>query len=235
MGTKYSPAVSLKMMLDKMQAYSNNGPGQQAILADMTRLANSVSDVATIAESADADSTPEQRQARTLRAASKLSDVLPTVQARLETLKTETVAGFDRAFTEHSGLTTGTTAAEIRAHLKALRDPGERSVFVQELVKNNDDAGLGAVIFAQPFLSGLDATTHSRLKSQIEEARLPELKQNREVFNELAGNLEVAIHEAGKAARELGNPGKLAGIEERATKAREAEERLSKGTMPGGL
>ena len=235
MGTKYSPAVSLKMMLDKMQAYSNNGPGQQAILADMTRLANSVSDVAVLAETADPDATPEQRQARTLRAASKLSDVLPTVQARLETLKTETAAGFDRAFTEHSGLTTTPTASEIRAHLKGLRDPGERSVFVQELVKNNDDAGLGAVIFAQPFLSGLDSTTHSRLKSQIEEARLPELKANREVFDELSSNLETALHEAGKAARELGSPHKLADIERRAQVAREAEARLAEGTRPGGL
>jgi len=223
------------MMLKKMQEYSNSGPGQQQVLADMGRLAGSVEAVATIAENPDADSSPEQRQARILRAAAKLSDALPGVEARLAKLRSETEAGFEAAFVQNSGLTTPQTASEIRAHLKALKDPADRSVFLQELVKNADDAGLGSVLFAPPYLSGLDNVTHSRLKEQIEIQRLPDLHKNREVFAELSGNLQTALHEAGRAAHELGNPSKLDSIERRAKAATEAEARLAQGTLPGGV
>lgn len=235
-GTKNIHAVSLQMMLDKMTQYTGGSPhpGPQAILADMRRLTDSVNSLAVLAESTDPDLSVEQRQTRSMRAAAKLGAVLPTVQERLDALVASTEKGFSAAFGEHSGLVTTERAQEIRSHIKALKDPGERALFVQDLFKCGDNESLGAVVFSPAYLSGLDQTTHSRLKSQIEQARLPELVRNREIFTELNGSLRVAISVAEAAVKDFGNPRKLIDIEERAVQAKAAEKRLAESTLPSG-
>lgn len=236
MKTKNTHAVSLKMMLDKMTEHAGDAPhpGAAAVLQDMRRLTDSVSSLAVIAEDANPDMTAEQRQARAIRAAAKLGTALPTVQERLDALESTTAKGFEAAFGEHSGLVQTERAQEIRAHIKALKDGGERSVFVQELLKANDNESLGAVVFSPAYLTGLDAVTHSRLRSQIEEQRLPELAKNRDVFSELSGNLRVALDTASKAVSDFSNPRLLADIEQRAAQAAAAEKRLAESTGPGG-
>lgn len=236
--TKNLYAVSLEMMLVRMiqQAGPSPHPGTSAILADMRRLVDSVTSLATIAENPDAEASQEARQAKVIRSASRLVAALPTVAERLVALVASTEAGFTAAFAQHSGLVTTERASEIRAHLKGLRDAGERALFVQERLKANDNESLGAVVFSPPYLSGLDAVTHNRLREQIEKERLPELAKNREVFSELSGNLRVALNAASKAVAEFSNPRLLADMEQRAAQAKAAEERLAASTLPvGGL
>lgn len=223
----HTGAVALQMMFDRMARSANGGPGQSEVIADMKRLTDSVNSLAVLASNTDTDLSQEARQTRAIRAASKLGGMLPSVTERLDKLTTTTQEGFERAFAEYSGLITTERGAEIRAHLKSIKDPGERAIFTQKLLEAGDNESLGAVIFSPVFLSGLDAITHSRLRSQIEEQRLPELAKNREVFAELAGNLRVAISTAEAAVKDFSNPRKLAEIEEGAQRARQAEERLN--------
>lgn len=225
-------ATSLAMMLENMTKHSNSGPGQTQILSDMTRLTDSVNALAVLATDSNPEISREQREARTMKAADKLGGVLPTVTERLESLKKATEEGFEQAFIEHSGLVQTGRAAEIRGHLKSL-PLNDRPSFIQALFKDNDNESLGAVIFAQPYLSGIDGLSHTRLKEQIEKTRLPELSVNREMFTELASNLAVAIHAAGEAVKDFGNSRKLADMQERARMAQEAQERLNKATLPG--
>lgn len=225
-------STSLAMMLENMTKHSNGGPGQSEILSDMRRLTDSVSSLAILATDTNPEISREQREARTMKAADRLGGVLPTVTERLENLKKATEEGFEQAFIEHSGLVQTARASEIRAHLKSIPQI-DRPSFIQTLFKDNDNESLGAVIFAMPYLSGLDATSHARLKQQIEKTRLPELSENKEKFTELYGNLRVAITVAGEAVRDFSNPRKLQDIEERARMAQEAQERLDKATLPG--
>lgn len=231
--TKNLNAITLSMMLDRMTKYSTNGPGQAQILGDMKRLTEGVDALVALAESTD-DVTSEQRLARTTKAASKLGASLPAFTERLDKLDTETQQGFELAFAQNSGLVQTARAAEIRAHVKTLADLGNRVLFLQGFLaaKVFDGESLGAVVFAPAYLSGLDAEMHTRLKSQIEQTRLPEIPQNREVFSELSGNLRVALTVAEKAVRELQNPRLLAGIEQGALAAKAAEDRLNAATAP---
>lgn len=226
-------ATSLAMMLENMTKHSNNnGPGQPQIMSDMKRLSDSVNALAILATDTDPEQTREQREARTMKAADKLGAILPTITERLEALKTATEAGFEQAFIQNSGLVQTDRASEIRAHLKSI-PLNDRPSFIQALLTDNDNESLGAVIFAQPYLSGLDSLSHSRLKEQIEQTRLPELSVNREMFTELTGNLRVAIHTAAEAVKDFSNPRKLQDMEERSRMAQEAQERLDKATLPG--
>ena len=237
MKTKNLHAATLKVMLDKMTSHAGAAPhpGVAAILADMSRLSDSVGALATIAENFDPELSQEARQARTMRAASKLGGALPAVTGRLSKLEATTRQGFDLAFAQNSGLVQTERAAEIRSHLKSLPDPGKRALFLQELLKTGDNESLGAVIFAPAYLSGLDSVTHSRFREQIEEQRLPELTKNREVFNELAGNLKTAVGAADNAVHIFSDPRKLADIEMRSKQAAEAENRLNSSIAgPGG-
>lgn len=224
-------AASLEIMLHRMEGFATGGPGQGQILGDMRRMSEAVGALAALAESTD-DLTSEQRLTRTTKAASKLGASLPAFSERLDKLDAETQQGFELAFAQNSGLIQTERAAEIRAHVKNLKDPGERANFLQTLLKTGDNESMAAVVFAPAFLSGLDAITHSRFRTQIEETRLPELTQNREVFLELSGNLKVALQVADKAAREFSNPRLLAEMEQRALAAKEAEARLNASTAP---
>lgn len=225
-------STSLHMMLSAMEKYTNGGPSQPQVMADMRRLTDAVTSVAQLATDTDPEITPEQREARTMKAASKLGAILPTVTERLETLKVATEEAFEQAFIQNSGLVQSERASEIRGHIKNLA-VNDRPSFIQTLLTNNDNESLGAIIFAQPYLSGIDGLSHTRLKEQIEKTRLPELSVNREMFTELESNLKVAINVAGEAVRDFSNPRKLQDIEERARMAQEAQERLDKATMPG--
>lgn len=225
-------ATSLAMMLENMSKHSNGGPGQPEIMSDMKRLSDSVNALAVLATDTNPEISREQREARTMKAADKLGGVLPTVRERLETLKAATETAFELAFVQNSGLVQSERASEIRGHLKSIPQI-DRPSFIQGLLTANDNESLGAVIFAQPYLSGIDGLSHTRLKEQIEKTRLPELSVNREMFTELASNLAVAIHTAGEAVKDFGNSRKLADMQERARMAQEAQERLDKATLPG--
>lgn len=222
-------AASLEMMLSRMEKYATGGPGQGAILADMRKLTDGVGALAVLAESTD-DLTSEQRLTRTTKAASKFQVYLPGFLERLDRLGVEIPQGFELAFAQNSGLFQTERAGEIRAHVKNLKDIGERSAFLQTLLKTGDNESMAAVVFAPAFLSGLDVTTHSRFRTQIEETRLPELSKNREVFAGLSGNLRTALTVAEKAIREFSNPRLLAEMEQRALAAKEAEARLNAST-----
>lgn len=229
--TKNLNAISLEIMLHRMEGFATGGPGQGQILGDMRRMAEAVGALAALAESTD-DLTSEQRLTRTTKAAAKLVTSLPAFSERLDKLDAETQQAFELAFAQNSGLIQTERAAEIRAHVKNLKDIGERSNFLQTLLKTGDNESMAAVVFAPAFLSGLDAITHSRFRTQIEETRLPELTQNREVFAELSGNLRTALTVAEKAIREFSNPRLLAEMEQRALAAKEAEARLNASTAP---
>lgn len=225
-------AISLGMMLEKMSEYSNSGPGQLEIMADMRRLTDSVSGLAVLATDTSPETTCEQRDAATIKAASKLGGILPTVSKKLEDLKITTEAGFEQAFIQNSGLIQTGRAAEIRAHLKSL-PMNDRPGFIQGLLADNDNESLGALIFAPPYLSGLDGLSHSRLKLQIEETRLPQLTVNREKFEELYENLRVAIYTTGQAVRDCSNSRKLADMADQAVRVAEAQAKLNSATLPG--
>lgn len=222
-------AISLELMLHRMEGFAMGGPGQGQILDDMRKITSGIGALAALAESTD-DLTSEQRLARTTKAAFKLGASLPAFSERLDRLGVEIPQGFELAFAQNSGLIQTERAGEIRAHVKNLKDIGERSAFLQTLLKTGDNESMGAVIFAPAYLSGLDVITHSRFRTQIEEIRLPELTQNREIFAELSGNLRTALTVADKAIREFSNPRLLAEMEQRALAAKEAEARLNAST-----
>jgi hypothetical protein len=56
-------------------------------------------------------------------------------------------------------------AREVRNHVKGLSDKA-RITFVVRAIESNDKATLGAVLHAQPFLSGLDKTAHGTLRER---------------------------------------------------------------------
>lgn len=224
-------ANALSTMFERMSKYSNGGPGQPQIMADMKRLTTSVNALAVLATDTNPEITREQREAHTMTAASKLGAILPSVAERLKTLKTATAEGFELAFVQNSGLITTARAQEIRAHLKGL-SLSDRIPFISQLLTNNDNETLGAIIMAPPYLSGFEAESHGKLKEQILATRLPALAENKEKFEELAGNLGVAIATATVAVKDFGNARKLADMAFQATKIAEAQERLNKATLP---
>ncbi len=57
-------------------------------------------------------------------------------------------------------------AAEVRAHIKAMKKPDERMKFVAQAVDAEDVATVAAVLHAQPFLSGFDPATHATLRAR---------------------------------------------------------------------
>ncbi|ALC13686.1 hypothetical protein [Sphingopyxis sp. 113P3] len=57
-------------------------------------------------------------------------------------------------------------AAEVRAHIKAMKKPEQRMQFVAQAVDGGDVATVAAVIHAQPFLSGLTPETHATLRAR---------------------------------------------------------------------
>lgn len=235
METKFTHNVqanALLSMLDRMEKYTNGGPGQPQIMADMKRLTDSVNALAVLATDTNPEITREQREAYTMKAASKLGAILPTVAERLETLKTATEEGFELAFVQNSGLVLTDRASEIRAHIKTL-SLSERIPFISQVMINADNETLGAAILAPAYLSGFDAASHEKLKEQILTTRLPALAENKEKFEELAGNLGVAIATAQAAVADFGNARKLADMAFQATKVAEAQERLNKATLPG--
>jgi len=52
-------------------------------------------------------------------------------------------------------------ASEVRAHIKAMKQPAARGKFVLDAVEAGDLPTVAAVLHAPPFLSGLDAGTHA--------------------------------------------------------------------------
>jgi hypothetical protein len=56
-------------------------------------------------------------------------------------------------------------ASEVRAHIKALKQPVQRTKFVADAVAAGDLATVAAIIHAPPFLSGLDANTHASIRA----------------------------------------------------------------------
>lgn len=224
-------SVGMNMLLEAMAKYSNGGPGQPQIMADMRRLTDSVNALAVLATDTNPEITREQREAATMKAADKLGAILPTVSERLETLKAATAEAFELAFAQNSGLVQTPRAAEIRAHLKGLT-LAERIPFINQLLINNDNETLGAAILAPPYLSGFDAVSHARLKDQIETMRLPELAENKEKFAELYGNLKVGIATAQAAVTDFGDARKLADLQRQAVKVAEAQKRLDAATLP---
>ncbi|OCC24871.1 hypothetical protein MB02_05275 [Croceicoccus estronivorus] len=57
-------------------------------------------------------------------------------------------------------------AAEVRAHIKAVKKPDERTSFVAQAIDQGDLPTVAAVIHAQPFLSGLEPATHEMLRAR---------------------------------------------------------------------
>lgn len=222
-------AATLSAMLLRMVSHAGGGSraGVSEILGDMRRMTDAVSSLATISESRDPDLSPEARQKKVFLAAQKLEGVLPTVTSRLDALETETRQKFDAAFTEHSGLVSSSRAGEIRQYLREMKNAGERTLFVQEIFKSGDSESLGAILFAPSYLSGLDSSTHSTLRGQVEAQRIPEIARSREIFAELSSNLRTALGVANQAARDFSNPHKLADFEARANAVREAEAKLN--------
>lgn len=57
-------------------------------------------------------------------------------------------------------------AAEVRAHIKAMKKPDERMRFVAQAVDAGDIPTVAAVLHAQPFLSGFDPDTQATLRAR---------------------------------------------------------------------
>ena len=57
-------------------------------------------------------------------------------------------------------------AAEVRAHIKAMKKPDERMKFVAQAVDAEDVETVAAVLHAQPLLSGLAPKTHATLRAR---------------------------------------------------------------------
>lgn len=227
-----SPEVSvyaraIRDMNTRMSRNDAKGPSA-AILEDMGRLSSAMSSLDLIASDSNPEISREQRQARTMKIATRLADALPGVTDRLIKLEAAAKEGFESAFLEHSGLAHTARAAEIRAHLKTMT-VAEKQAFLQDMVKAGDNETLSAAILAPPYLSGIDPERHGALKAQIEEMRLPELAANRKVFSELAGNLRTALSTAQEACRHFADPAKLRQHEAQATAVSEAEARLAGG------
>lgn len=57
-------------------------------------------------------------------------------------------------------------AAEVRAHIKAMKKPDERLSFIAAAIETGDVPTVAAVLHAQPFLSGLEPATHETLRAR---------------------------------------------------------------------
>lgn len=57
-------------------------------------------------------------------------------------------------------------ATEVRAHIKAMKKPDERTRFVVTAIETGDVPTVAAVLHAQPFLSGLEPATHATLRAR---------------------------------------------------------------------
>lgn len=57
-------------------------------------------------------------------------------------------------------------ASEVRAHIKAMKQPAARGKFVLDAVEAGDLPTVAAVLHAPAFLSGLDAGTHALVRSR---------------------------------------------------------------------
>lgn len=55
-------------------------------------------------------------------------------------------------------------AAEVRAHIKSVKRPDERTRFVAQAIEAGDIPTVAAVLHAQPFLSGLEPATYASLR-----------------------------------------------------------------------
>ncbi|MBS0254010.1 MAG: hypothetical protein JSS36_02070 [Proteobacteria bacterium] len=57
-------------------------------------------------------------------------------------------------------------ASEVRAHVKALKQPAQRTKFVLDAIEAGDLLTVAAVLHAPPFLSGLDASIHATIRAK---------------------------------------------------------------------
>jgi len=107
-----------------------------------------------------------------ITAAEKAFDrVAPTIDRRVtelngyrDTLATRVATALDHPTRKTpEGLA---LAAEVRAHIKAVKKPDERTKFVAQAIDQGDLPTVAAVIHAQPFLSGLEPATHEMLRAR---------------------------------------------------------------------
>ncbi|EPR18286.1 hypothetical protein M527_13205 [Sphingobium indicum IP26] len=107
-----------------------------------------------------------------INAAEKAFDrVAPTIDRRVTELNgyRDTLASRVAAALDHPARKTPeglALAAEVRAHIKALKKPDERTRFVAQAVDAGDVPTVAAVLHAQPFLSGLEPAAHAMLRAR---------------------------------------------------------------------
>ncbi|API58924.1 hypothetical protein BSL82_06020 [Tardibacter chloracetimidivorans] len=87
-------------------------------------------------------------------------------------------------------------AAEVRAHVKAMKKPEQRMQFVVQAVEAGDIPTVAAVLHAQPFLSGLDAPAHAVVRSRAAAKFAP-------VDNAQLGATEAAINHVAASSSAL--------------------------------
>lgn len=86
--------------------------------------------------------------------------------------------------------------AEIRAHVRSIKDPAEREAFISRAFDAGDQRTLRAVLSAPSYLSGTIELTHERWQDDFLRAAAPGLVEARD-------NLEKGIELAQVAARSI--------------------------------
>ena len=159
------------------------------------------------------------------RAAARLK-LLAEEGAKAITAKSkEAEISFERSLREHSGLTNGPYAVEIRQRLNEMK-PGERVKVVQAMITAKDGSSLAAIFDAPPFLTGLAPKDTSKFREQFFQSTAPDIVKARDVYRELSEHVNAAIRTALNVASELSDPRKLRELELREAEASRAESAL---------
>lgn len=198
-------------------------------MADLKRLAGAVDGLAGIAAHRDPTKPAAEHIQKVARASEKLGVNLPAITERVNKHITKSRADFEAAFVQNSGLKQTDIAGELRALVRTM-DPGARVNFVQKLIVARDTSGLGAILLAPAYLSGLDPKYIERSRAQFFEIAVPDAWKAKQDFEYITEHVETALKVASQAVTDFGSPEKLKAIE-----AEQAAAEAAQGSLAANL
>lgn len=159
------------------------------------------------------------------KAAARLKALTETAAEAVSKKATAAEGSFESALREHSKLTSGPFAVEIRKRVHDLK-PGEKVKIIQTMIENKDGASLSAILDAPSILTGLSSEDLGRLREQYFQAACPDIFNERDRFRDLIEHVQTAIKTSISAALEYSDPVKLRALELREAEAAKAQATL---------